>query len=83
MQAIHFRFHRAGKQQRNNTFSWPLLLMTLCENAWKMQGSRARENFKKPWGKQGIHKNFRGAEKQSTKTIMAFTIGNFVGISEN
>ena len=35
------------------TFSWPLLLIILCENDWKMQCSRARENYRKTFKKTG------------------------------
>ena len=31
--------------------SWPSLVVILCENAWKMQRSRVRENYRKAFWK--------------------------------
>ena len=40
-QAVHWRFRGAGKQSTNIMFSLHSPLITLWENAWKMQRSRS------------------------------------------
>ena len=52
-QGIRQRFREAGKQSTNIIFSWHSPLVILWENAWKMQRSRARDNYRKTFKKTG------------------------------
>ena len=50
-------------------FLWPSPSVILREDDWKMQRSRARENYRKTFRK--TRQSFRGAGKQSTDIIFS------------
>ena len=79
--AVHQRFRGAGKQSTNIMFSLHSPLITLWENAWKMQRSRARENYGKTFRKTSCTLAFSWSRKTIEKhhVFMAFTVSNSVG----
>ena len=79
--AVHQRFHGAGKQSTNIMFSLHSPLITLWENAWKMQRSRARENYGKTFRKTSCTLAFSWSRKTIEKhhVFMAFTVSNSGG----
>ena len=78
--AVHQRFRGAGKQSTNIMFSLHSPLITLWENAWKMQRSRARENYGKTFRKTSCTLAFSWSRKTIEKhhVFMAFTVSNSV-----
>ena len=81
VQAVYCRFHGAGKQWTSNMFSWPSLFAILCENTWKMQHSRAWENYRKTVRKTSCTLAFSWSRKTINKhhVFIAFTFDNSVG----
>ena len=81
VQAVYCRFHGAGKQWTSNMFSWPSLFAILCENTWKMQHSRAWENYRKTVRKTSCTLAFSWSRKTINKhhVFIAFTVDNSVG----
>ena len=79
--AVHQRFRGAGKQSTNIMFSLHSPLITLWENAWKMQRSRARENYGKTFRKTSCTLAFSWSRKTIEKhhVFMAFTVSNSGG----
>ena len=79
--AVHQRFRGAGKESTNIMFSLHSPLITLWENAWKMQRSRARENYGKTFRKTSCTLAFSWSRKTIEKhhVFMAFTVSNSVG----
>ena len=79
--AVHQRFRGAGKQSTNIMFSLHSPLITLWENSWKMQRSRARENYGKTFRKTSCTLAFSWSRKTIEKhhVFMAFTVSNSVG----
>ena len=80
-QAVHWRFRGAGKKSTNIMFSLHSPLITLWENAWKMQRSRARENYRKTFRKTSYTLAFSWSRKTIEKhhVFTAFTVSNSVG----
>ena len=79
--AVHQRFRGAGKESTNIMFSLHSPLITLWENAWKMQRSGARENYGKTFRKTSCTLAFSWSRKTIEKhhVFMAFTVSNSVG----
>ena len=79
-QAVHWRFRGAGKQSTNIMFSLHSPLLTLWENTWKMQRSRARENYRKTFRKTSYTLAFSWSRKTIEKhhVFTAFTVSNSV-----
>ena len=80
-QAVLWRFRGAGKLSTNIMFSLHSPLITLWENAWKMQRSRVRENYRKTFRKTSYTPAFSWSRKTIEKhhVFTAFTFSNSVG----
>ena len=70
-----------AKQWTSNMFSWPSLFVILSENTWKMQRSRAWENYRKTVRKTSCTLAFPWSRKTINKhhVFIAFTVVNSVG----
>ena len=58
-------------------FSWPSLFVILCENTWKMQRSRAWENYRKTVRKTSCTLAFSWSRKTINKMKRSCTQENF------
>ena len=59
-----------------------MLLVIIWEYAWKMQQSRARENYRKTFWKTSYQWRFRGVGKQSTNFLFLWHLP-FAILQEN